>query len=153
MKVEMSRKRALPTSLVEYFHFCQFPMYFDFSLEISSQNLRLTLDKKNDPPLLVILILYILFKQVVIIARVDYNVSLLHILFFLLPTFPRTTGCNPDSSHRGCWHACSHHGAEQLLWLGSLCWGLPARKQPLNNCRCSDWLLRCHPLLHHVRGE
>lgn len=67
------------------------------------------------------------------------------------PTSPK--GCHPDSGHRGRRHASGHHRVKQLLWVGAVCRGLFARQQPLNNCWCSDWILRCHPLLHHVRGE
>lgn len=67
------------------------------------------------------------------------------------PTSPK--GCHPDGGHRGRRHASGHHRVEQLLWVGALCRGLFARQQPLNNCWCSDRILRCHPLLHHVCGE
>lgn len=51
------------------------------------------------------------------------------------------------------WHACGDHRTEQLLWLGTVCWGLHVEQQSDDHCRCPDWFFWSYPLLHHVCGK
>ncbi|KAG5834096.1 hypothetical protein ANANG_G00257630 [Anguilla anguilla] len=62
-------------------------------------------------------------------------------------------GSDPHRGDRGCRHAGGDHGAEQLLGLGPVCRGLPAQQQPADHRGGSDWLVRRHPVLHHVCGH
>lgn len=62
-------------------------------------------------------------------------------------------GCHFDGCYRWRWHARCHYGAQQLLWLGFVCWRFHVEQQPYDHRWSSHWFIWCHPLLHYVQSH